>query len=1118
MRAAPPLPPFHMNGRALSGECVHQGNTVALRRMRPADAALLHARAFGNPEFMRAYRAHDFSPDVADVEARIAGYLGDPELVHHHLELVIEHRERGPVGLLALTAWNPATATAELQIALFDPESGGNAGGEALLLALDLAFNAYGVRQLVSLVYDDVADGHRASETFGFRHDSRFHAEIPRGEAGAATVGIVRYHQTADDFRRNPRLARASRRLIGRDITQPIPVVTETATPAQPAKPVVSRPSRRTARRSAARAWRPRAIATLVAGLFAAPALANTYSVSVTADDGTGTVADTLSWAIAQANANPGADVIQIGTDVTMTGVMRQLIDGDLTVQNDGSVRTVFCQDNPYRPFFIKSGTVLIDGVIVGYCQAVGGSGSGGGAGLGGAIFVNAGSLTLQNATLTGNAATGGAGSPTPTGLGGGGMRGSGVTAFAGGGGGGLYGDAVNAAGGLGDSDLGHGGDGPATLGNSATGGDGGFGGGGGGAHAEDFGSGPATAAGGRGGFGGGGGGAYAFSKNSAASASGGAGGFGGGGGMRSAFTMLGPPPVGMLGEAGYGGVSANDLNGGGAGAGFGGAIFVRNGSLVMKSVTFASNQANGADGSAGQGGALFVCTSDLDSDNTSSGAMGSCGGSIDTANSCGVTFSGNTATTSENDVFWSDGAGGQQTLANVPASCNQAPIASAVALSGTAVVGQTLTGSYTYGDTESDPQDTSGTGSSYRIVRSTDNDVATTGDNADAATGSTGGNNDTYAVASADAGKYLFYCVTPKATTGVPTGTEVCSSASAQVPIPVDGACGSDDGQTLTDTPGNLCTTGAASTVTSGTTSYTWTCDGTNGSVVDDACSATRNYLVTPSAGANGSIAPNTVQQVAYNAAPSFMVTANSGYVAIVSGTCGGNLVGSTYTTQAVAASCNVSATFVVENDGVDAAVENAAPNGGDGNGDGTLDSQQANVTSLPRPNGGHLTIATDCPAGLTGVQTYTEASQGGGDPIYNLPYGQVGFSAACANATFTVYYHGVSSVAGMTYRKYGPTTPGIPATMAWYTLPGVTFGTATVGGQPVATATFTLNDNQLGDDTGEDGVIVDQGGPANGNGAAAIPTLTEWGMTLLASLMAIGSLFTLRRRRLSE
>jgi len=57
-----------------------------------------------------------------------------------------------------------------------------------------------------------------------------------------------------------------------------------------------------------------------------------------------------------------------------------------------------------------------------------------------------------------------------------------------------------------------------------------------------------------------------------------------------------------------------------------------------------------------------------------------------------------------------------------------------------------------------------------------------------------------------------------------------------------------------------------------------------------------------------------------------------------------------------------------------------------------------------------------------------------------------------------------------GYTYRKYGTTTPGDMETTGWYTI-----SNAAVTGNRI---TLTLADNQLGDDTGDDGRIVDQGG----------------------------------------
>ena len=69
--------------------------------------------------------------------------------------------------------------------------------------------------------------------------------------------------------------------------------------------------------------------------------------------------------------------------------------------------------------------------------------------------------------------------------------------------------------------------------------------------------------------------------------------------------------------------------------------------------------------------------------------------------------------------------------------------------------------------------------------------------------------------------------------------------------------------------------------------------------------------YTVTPSAGANGTISPSTVQTVPPGATVTFTVTPNPGLIASVSGTCGGTLVGTTFTTNVINGSCSVVATF---------------------------------------------------------------------------------------------------------------------------------------------------------------------------------------------------------------
>jgi hypothetical protein len=70
--------------------------------------------------------------------------------------------------------------------------------------------------------------------------------------------------------------------------------------------------------------------------------------------------------------------------------------------------------------------------------------------------------------------------------------------------------------------------------------------------------------------------------------------------------------------------------------------------------------------------------------------------------------------------------------------------------------------------------------------------------------------------------------------------------------------------------------------------------------------------FTVTPSAGANGSIAPAMPVVVTQGTTTMFTVTPDAGYAASVGGTCGGFLSGTTYTTSAVTTNCTVEATFV--------------------------------------------------------------------------------------------------------------------------------------------------------------------------------------------------------------
>jgi hypothetical protein len=192
----------------------------------------------------------------------------------------------------------------------------------------------------------------------------------------------------------------------------------------------------------------------------------------------------------------------------------------------------------------------------------------------------------------------------------------------------------------------------------------------------------------------------------------------------------------------------------------------------------------------------------------------------------------------------------------------NAAPTATSLGIAGSAQVGATLTGSYVYGDTDSDPQDTSGVGTSYRFVSSTDNSVTTGGDNTDVANGTTGGSNKTYTIRNGDLGKHLFYCITPKASTGRSPGGEACSSATTIV----TGAIGPSAPAltSISSGPGRAILNFTAASTNGGTPISSYTA----------ACSATGEATRT----ATGISSPITVRNLTGGVAYQCMVTATNG------------------------------------------------------------------------------------------------------------------------------------------------------------------------------------------------------------------------------------------------
>ena len=177
-------------------------------------------------------------------------------------------------------------------------------------------------------------------------------------------------------------------------------------------------------------------------------------------------------------------------------------------------------------------------------------------------------------------------------------------------------------------------------------------------------------------------------------------------------------------------------------------------------------------------------------------------------------------------------------------------------------------------------------------------------------------------------------------------------------------------------------------------------------------------------------------------------------------------------------------------DSDGVSDVTESLAPNNGDGNNDGTPDSQQANVTSLPAggasPGAGTPYVTVAAPTGATLVDVSTMKTSDAATPPPSgviLPSGLVSYTldgvAPASDQSVTIY---TDTTGVNAYAKYDATTH------VWSQLPAdrVQIETGKV--------TIRLTDGGIGDADGlANGAIVDPGGPAKvSTGDTTAPTVT--------------------------
>lgn len=201
---------------------LHRGRSLSLRRTAPVDAPLLFEHMYSNASFMHLFRLNDRVEDESQLRDRLARRLTVPPQQSGYLELLAIHKRHGPIGVGVLADYSCLHRRAELLVGLFDETFRQVSYGlEAGFLLADLAFNQYHLHRLYAYSYGHNSNAQHVLSGIGFAPEGVMQEHVFDRDT-EAFVDLHVFGLTVRNYRLNQRIARISKRLVGRDITQPL--------------------------------------------------------------------------------------------------------------------------------------------------------------------------------------------------------------------------------------------------------------------------------------------------------------------------------------------------------------------------------------------------------------------------------------------------------------------------------------------------------------------------------------------------------------------------------------------------------------------------------------------------------------------------------------------------------------------------------------------------------------------------------------------------------------------------------------------------------------------------------------------------------------------------------
>ncbi|GAB6041457.1 GNAT family N-acetyltransferase [Endothiovibrio diazotrophicus] len=199
------------------------GSRLVLERSAPEHAAFMR-ECYRDEAFMDLYRlAQRRTESEAEIAVRLEAESATLPQQRRFIEWVIQRtRADGslePIGLGSLADFQHKHRRAEFLIGMLDRgDRRTGAALEATLLILDFAFNRAGLNKVMSLVYAFNQDSQDNTLQLGFVQEGHLREHIYSDQYGF--IDLYQNGMIEKEFRTNQRLARLSRRMLRRDITQ----------------------------------------------------------------------------------------------------------------------------------------------------------------------------------------------------------------------------------------------------------------------------------------------------------------------------------------------------------------------------------------------------------------------------------------------------------------------------------------------------------------------------------------------------------------------------------------------------------------------------------------------------------------------------------------------------------------------------------------------------------------------------------------------------------------------------------------------------------------------------------------------------------------------------------